>query len=746
MINNKIHHISLSHISKVELPDMTSLNHKECIADLKLRKQMRINYPGACSLEFQNIMQIVIEKLFNWDTKKQEAKGPGIFGTVVAFAPADEEQGRKTLHRHIQLWVKEVDHDLRSELFHEDEGLKQKARTKFQNYIDKIMSTTFGPDLLIPLSNSTSDEADLTTGGNAFSDAPPQKFRDARHKDLCKDIQGKVIKCGSQNELISPVTLINHSLTTWRKHAMHDTKQNRPDTFLPLSDEKIDMAAYCYSYHMSGGSNPIHDDFWGNQDIRQTLLHLKFDHHDCTHRPGCFKKGPECRFFHPFCTCEETYIHEDRGSEDDNVILWHNLDLDGSFRKMPPWMVIPKRPMGCQYVNVHNPTLSDIFNCNTNVQVGDPFHMYYITLYNLKSTQEEDGERSKRIANTIIRRLVRIQDEVHAGIRDKNDNEGDFVEGLCRMLGGMHAATSRYVVSSTMAHLLICQDGTRFKFSHDFSDLLVGQLEASLEGKSVDFRIRMNCHNKEKIAWKDSLSEDYIHRPTGSTFGEIFDDMCSYEMSTKYKKKYLTFKEMERIETRCAELDSDEEHDNIFLSPQNKFSGNKFPFKKTHEGFFFSHLAELKIPVIPKISLPGGKLCDIELLKLTEVNVDEMTHESREYYAKMALLMFYPFRTLNDLMIDDSFWKKFRSELEMYLSDKKNNNTQSKPRFKFWPKGFEILQNFQDRLTLEKKLKRARDPILLQTKCLQPESSDKKQKGNDGPVIPDITEFLSEFS
>ena len=62
-------------------------------------------------------MQIVIETLFNWDTQKQVAKGPGIFGTVVAFAPADEEQGRKTLHRHIQLWVKEIDQGLRKSIF-----------------------------------------------------------------------------------------------------------------------------------------------------------------------------------------------------------------------------------------------------------------------------------------------------------------------------------------------------------------------------------------------------------------------------------------------------------------------------------------------------------------------------------------------------------------------------------------------------------------------------------------------------
>ena len=62
-------------------------------------------------------MQIVIKTLFNWDTKKQEAKGTGIFGTVVAFAPENEEQGCKTLHRHIQIWVKEIYQKLRKELF-----------------------------------------------------------------------------------------------------------------------------------------------------------------------------------------------------------------------------------------------------------------------------------------------------------------------------------------------------------------------------------------------------------------------------------------------------------------------------------------------------------------------------------------------------------------------------------------------------------------------------------------------------
>ena len=88
------------------------------------------------------------------------------------------------------------------------------------------------------------------------------------------------------------------------------------DTFLPLSDAKIDVAAYCYSYHMCGGCNEIDHNFWADENIRQTLLRYKFDHHECGHRHSCFKKNCECRFLFPFITCSEAYIHEDSRTHD----------------------------------------------------------------------------------------------------------------------------------------------------------------------------------------------------------------------------------------------------------------------------------------------------------------------------------------------------------------------------------------------------------------------------------------------
>ena len=37
----------------------------DCISDLKLRQQNRMDHQEACSLDFQTIMQIVIKTLFN---------------------------------------------------------------------------------------------------------------------------------------------------------------------------------------------------------------------------------------------------------------------------------------------------------------------------------------------------------------------------------------------------------------------------------------------------------------------------------------------------------------------------------------------------------------------------------------------------------------------------------------------------------------------------------------------------------
>ncbi len=100
---------------------------------------------------------------------------------------------------------------------------------------------------------------------------------------------------------------------------------------------------------------------------------------------------------------------------------------------------------------------------------------------------------------------------------------------------------------------------------------------------------------------------------------------------------------------------------------------------------------------------------------------------------KMALLMFYPFRQLTDLTWEKSYWKKFHQELT-----KHNKNEETI----FWKKGFKILQNIQDRDTLQKHVRCARDPICMVTVNEKPGEKNKSQNERDIQKSDNVKDIL----
>jgi hypothetical protein len=99
-----------------------------------------------------------------------------------------------------------------------------------------------------------------------------------------------------------------------------------------------------------------------------------------------------------------TYIHEDKGDRNENVLLWYSLDE--STREICTFIVLPKRLMvGCQYINPHNLPILNVFNFNTNIQIGDISQVFYSTLYTSKSTLEEDSEKQLWKWCAVIKRI-----------------------------------------------------------------------------------------------------------------------------------------------------------------------------------------------------------------------------------------------------------------------------------------------------------------------------------------------------
>ncbi len=265
-------------------------------------------------------MQILTEYMLKRDTKTKTSTGKEKLGTVWAFANADEEQGQKTLHRHWQIWVEEINQTLRNALFDNNHKTRKKARQTFQQHIDNVVSTSYGPQFCITHKCiGEKDQEALKTGipESFFEENKPDSLCWARHKDLCNDIGGGIMFCQDCEQPISTTDIVNQSLKRWKDTVIQGTRaqDKQPDINIPLISERLDMAAYTFSYHMHKGCALESDPFWGHTEIPKTLLKYRFEEHSACHCASCFKKGCECRFLFPFMSAPSAYIHEDR---DDN--------------------------------------------------------------------------------------------------------------------------------------------------------------------------------------------------------------------------------------------------------------------------------------------------------------------------------------------------------------------------------------------------------------------------------------------
>ncbi len=52
---------------------------------------------------------------------------------------------------------------------------------------------------------------------------------------------------------MTTVDIVNNSLNRWRDTVLSNERaqENKPDTDIPLSPARLDMAAYTFSYHMN---------------------------------------------------------------------------------------------------------------------------------------------------------------------------------------------------------------------------------------------------------------------------------------------------------------------------------------------------------------------------------------------------------------------------------------------------------------------------------------------------------------
>ena len=99
---------------------------------------------------------------------------------------------------------------------------------------------------------------------------------------------------------------------------------------------------------------------------------------------------------------------------------------------------------------------------------------------------------------------------------------------------------------------------------------------------------------------------------------------------------------------------------------------------------------------------------------------------------KIILLLFYPYRTQDDLVINGSFWEKYKFVVD--------NNILS-------PKSLEVCQNIQDVCHNCSKLKQAKDELETITVYTPHEKDDKRNcsEEENSVTIEEIAEMLQQL-
>ena len=133
-------------------------------------------------------------------------------------------------------------------------------------------------------------------------------------------------------------------------------------------------------------------------------------------------------------------------------------------------------------MNRYHSQLSTILGSNTNVQCGiDRGHMFYVSLYASKRTQQEDRCAYAQVAKTLYGRFRRQLEadnnpDTPIGMVRAPTPAG---EGLICLISGVLANTSALIVSAPLAWFIM-RKGSRFMFSHDFGyvglDAILGRM------------------------------------------------------------------------------------------------------------------------------------------------------------------------------------------------------------------------------------------------------------------------------
>ena len=416
------------------------------------RRELRLNFPGIAAMNFEVLLDILLSEVIGWDRKNNCANGKeGFFGIPEALSFAVEEQGRKTLHVHMSIWIRAYK-ELKKRLFFGSVHEKRDAKGALQAYSEHICSTSLFPSEFDAVKKSFDHDCvkPLRRRGVPVV-VPDQQLRNLRYRQGYKDSEGLFAYCPDCDKKWTYEQLVNDHVRKTEvvcppvgSHGMLDNDEQIP---------KARMMSKIMDYQMSKTS-----------EVPRGCINATYQHHLSCHVTNCFKcqkKGSKKRGHVCGPQCECRYRMPDlkrRRSElmvEKEGVKWYLWN--GDYQEQPLIQVCPKRGKYDLFQNVScNAILHSKFSCNSNVScvIDGPIGAYQHK-YKHKENQKEETAEYAEVCNEVKK---------FASDRKHVDDRAEALRRICR---AAFAHNNSNIVSASFASYLL-RNESRFYFSHTF--------------------------------------------------------------------------------------------------------------------------------------------------------------------------------------------------------------------------------------------------------------------------------------
>lgn len=584
--------------------DISHFNSDQIILEFKTRKYCRTAFPGFCAEEYQKMMTLIIKHIFQWDEEKQCSTGQGCFSHLDAWCLATEEQGRKTLHGHFLLFIrnwKELMSDVQK--VHTCPQSQKEARSEMTKFSASICRSELMDRNDVSKTDlfhhpCTSVSRKRSRQQFCCDEVPPQILRDMRHKKKCKLHNGHIATCRKCDRKIMMNDIVENAI---KGHFHHSSKDLALQNLQELGWKQ-------FLNHLSYTSQrvkKVHALSDAEIAFRYFVNNAVVNIHCPTHARRCFKKGEECYANLPELPCLKNKLHFKEQPD-----TWYDYkglhDLRWMFR------YYPRRKIEDVFMNVHSPLLTKLYAYNTNVltAMNGPV-VFYVTGYQAKQQQKEERYAYTRVSEVICKVLKNFAE-------DPNPNISPNTQGFRYLLAAIYAHTNCHIVAAPMAHFLSLHE-SRFRFSHDYTFVPTIAMESFLlEKPTVGTVRRING----ATVWHHSAM-DYVHRP------ERLEDISFLNFYKLYK--FMSIREARSI---CIE---------------------HFEYSSGHS-LKQSHCI-VKRERLCVATFPWNWLCstsNFEKPLMEEVPTHHKDYISREEYCLRFLILFKPFRNLSCLLSSHS--------------------------------------------------------------------------------------------